>query len=259
MARRLVGERGDEGQRAIDPRAQLPRGAQVVYPKDVAMILVFADVFPGARVLEAGYTPAKPLSFSMHSDITSQELGRQTMADSGAKSSTRRGPRIIGRLLFCWSWFVAAMLLLVAQVLHAATFGVERDEYPDRLSGGQQQRVAIARALAMQPKLMLFDEPTSALDPELVGEVLTVMEELARYLKGWRGYFGFCETPSVLQGLDKWVRRRVRCAFWRQWKTGRKRFAELVRRGVSEDLAAKLQIPIGSRSTASPRRRTSRR
>ncbi|HXR67521.1 MAG TPA: amino acid ABC transporter ATP-binding protein [Dermatophilaceae bacterium] len=52
--------------------------------------------------------------------------------------------------------------------------------YPAQLSGGQQQRVAIARALAMQPKLMLFDEPTSALDPELVGEVLAVMRELAR-------------------------------------------------------------------------------
>jgi len=54
------------------------------------------------------------------------------------------------------------------------------DHYPSQLSGGQQQRVAIARALAMQPKLMLFDEPTSALDPELVGEVLDVMKQLAR-------------------------------------------------------------------------------
>lgn len=52
--------------------------------------------------------------------------------------------------------------------------------YPSQLSGGQQQRVAIARALAMEPKLMLFDEPTSALDPELVGEVLTVMRDLAQ-------------------------------------------------------------------------------
>src|SRR5256885_1610169 len=51
--------------------------------------------------------------------------------------------------------------------------------YPRQLSGGQQQRVAIARALAMRPKLMLFDEPTSALDPELVGEVLAVMRQLA--------------------------------------------------------------------------------
>jgi len=53
------------------------------------------------------------------------------------------------------------------------------EEFPERLSGGQQQRVAIARALAQQPKLMLFDEPTSALDPELVGEVLKVIQELA--------------------------------------------------------------------------------
>jgi ABC-type polar amino acid transport system ATPase subunit len=56
----------------------------------------------------------------------------------------------------------------------------KRDEYPSRLSGGQQQRVAIARALAMRPKVMLFDEPTSALDPELIGEVLIVMEELVK-------------------------------------------------------------------------------
>ena len=55
----------------------------------------------------------------------------------------------------------------------------KRDEHPIRLSGGQKQRVAIARALAMQPKIMLFDEPTSALDPELIGEVLAVMKDLA--------------------------------------------------------------------------------
>lgn len=55
----------------------------------------------------------------------------------------------------------------------------KRDMYPAKLSGGQQQRVAIARSLAMKPKIMLFDEPTSALDPELVGEVLSVMKQLA--------------------------------------------------------------------------------
>ncbi len=54
------------------------------------------------------------------------------------------------------------------------------DVYPDQLSGGQQQRVAIARALAMRPRVMLFDEPTSALDPEMVGEVLAVMKQLAK-------------------------------------------------------------------------------
>ena len=58
--------------------------------------------------------------------------------------------------------------------------GDRLNHYPSQLSGGQQQRVAIARALAMKPELMLFDEPTSALDPELVGEVLSVMQDLAK-------------------------------------------------------------------------------
>ncbi|MBX6354301.1 MAG: amino acid ABC transporter ATP-binding protein [Micromonosporaceae bacterium] len=65
-------------------------------------------------------------------------------------------------------------------LLRRVGLGDKVDTYPRQLSGGQQQRVAIARALAMQPKLMLFDEPTSALDPELVGEVLDVMKDLAR-------------------------------------------------------------------------------
>jgi polar amino acid transport system ATP-binding protein len=64
--------------------------------------------------------------------------------------------------------------------LNRVGLGDKLDAYPVALSGGQQQRVAIARALAMQPKLMLFDEPTSALDPELVGDVLDAMRQLAR-------------------------------------------------------------------------------
>ena len=66
------------------------------------------------------------------------------------------------------------------QLLERVGLADKRDVYPGKLSGGQQQRVAIARALAMRPALMLFDEPTSALDPEVTGEVLDVMEELAR-------------------------------------------------------------------------------
>ncbi|MBR1225701.1 MULTISPECIES: amino acid ABC transporter ATP-binding protein [unclassified Bradyrhizobium] len=66
------------------------------------------------------------------------------------------------------------------ELLRRVGLVAKADAYPSQLSGGQQQRVAIARALAMKPMLMLFDEPTSALDPELVGEVLGVMKELAR-------------------------------------------------------------------------------
>ena len=66
------------------------------------------------------------------------------------------------------------------ELLDRVGLGDRAGHYPSQLSGGQQQRVAIARALAMDPKLMLFDEPTSALDPELVGEVLDVMKELAK-------------------------------------------------------------------------------
>ncbi|GFO67152.1 polar amino acid ABC transporter ATP-binding protein [Geomonas limicola] len=66
------------------------------------------------------------------------------------------------------------------QLLERVGLAMKRDAYPTQLSGGQQQRVAIARALAMKPRIMLFDEPTSALDPEMIGEVLQVMQDLAK-------------------------------------------------------------------------------
>ena len=67
--------------------------------------------------------------------------------------------------------------------------------------------------------------------PQMVGQLST-------YLRGWRGYFGFCQTPSVLRDLDSWLHRRLRAVVWKQWKRGRRRFAELVRLGVGKDLAA---------------------
>jgi RNA-directed DNA polymerase len=66
----------------------------------------------------------------------------------------------------------------------------------------------------------------------------TTIEELARYMQGWRSYFGFCETPEVLVALTRWVRLRLRAAMWRQWKTPRRRRAALMELGVRERLAS---------------------
>ena len=65
-----------------------------------------------------------------------------------------------------------------------------------------------------------------------------MIEELRPYILGWRNYFGFCETPSTLKGLEGWTRRRLRCVIWKQWKRGRVRFKELRSRGIGVDLAA---------------------
>jgi len=70
--------------------------------------------------------------------------------------------------------------------------------------------------------------------------IKTTIEELAPYMRGWRSYFGFCETPGVLISLTGWVRRRLRCALWRQWKTVRRRRAALLELGVRPQLAANM-------------------
>ena len=66
-----------------------------------------------------------------------------------------------------------------------------------------------------------------------------MVKELTVYLRGWNGYFGFCQTLSVLEDLDSWIRRKLRCVMWKQWKRGRTRYKELCKRGVNATLAAK--------------------
>jgi RNA-directed DNA polymerase len=65
-----------------------------------------------------------------------------------------------------------------------------------------------------------------------------MMKELAAYLKGWKSYFGFCQTPSLLKSLDEWIRRRLRSMIWKQWKRGKQRYAKLRQLGIGKVLAA---------------------
>jgi RNA-directed DNA polymerase len=91
------------------------------------------------------------------------------------------------------------------------------------------------------PKAVLrFKERVRELTSRTKGvRVERIAEELAQYLRGWLGYFGQCQTPSVLRSLEEWTRRRLRSVIWKQWKRGTVRFAELRKRGVDKDLAAR--------------------
>ena len=91
------------------------------------------------------------------------------------------------------------------------------------------------------PKAVLrFKERVRELTNRTKGvSVERMAEELAQYLRGWLGYFGQCQTPSVLRSLEEWTRHRLRSVIWKQWKRGSVRFAELRKRGVDKDLAAR--------------------
>jgi RNA-directed DNA polymerase len=101
-------------------------------------------------------------------------------------------------------------------------------------TGGKQPRRRIApQAIAR------FKARIRELTRRTAGQSLVLIaKELSTYLVGRRGYFGFCQTPSVLRALDEWIRRRLRAIAWKQWKRGRTRYRELRRRGVGRDLAA---------------------
>jgi RNA-directed DNA polymerase len=100
-------------------------------------------------------------------------------------------------------------------------------------------RYRLRRCIAPQA-LARFKQRVRELTPRSAGRSLAqIIPGLSRYLVGWRGYFGFCETPLTLRDLDKWVRRRLRAIVWKQWKYGTNRFAELRRLGIGKDLAAK--------------------
>jgi len=99
-------------------------------------------------------------------------------------------------------------------------------------SGAPKRRIAPKAVVRFKERVRELTSRTRGVSIERMAA------ELAAYLRGWVGYFGKCETPSVLRRLEEWTRRRLRSAIWKQWKRGPKRFAELRKRGVGKDLAA---------------------
>jgi RNA-directed DNA polymerase len=96
-----------------------------------------------------------------------------------------------------------------------------------------QRRIAPQAILRFKERIRELTRRTRGVSVERMAE------DLSRYLRGWQGYFGFCQTPYVLRDLEYWLRRRLRAFLWKQWKRGTVRFAELTQRGVSRDLAAR--------------------
>jgi len=95
-----------------------------------------------------------------------------------------------------------------------------------------QRRIAPKALLRCKQKIRKLTRRTRGIS------IAQMSKELTAYLRGWKGYFGFCQTPSVLEDLDHWIRRRLRSMIWKQWKRGRRRYEQLRRRGVRPDLAA---------------------
>ncbi len=96
-----------------------------------------------------------------------------------------------------------------------------------------KRRVAPKALLRCKQKIRTLTRRTRGVSVEQMSK------ELAAYLRGWKSYFGFCQTPSVLEDLDQWIRRRLRSMIWKQWKRGPRRYAQLRRRGVGLDLAVR--------------------
>ncbi len=145
--------------------------------------------------------------------------------------SERAGQRVMASI----TGFITRRLKLKVNAAKSAVARPgERKFLGFSLSGGKQPKRRIA------PKALLrFKQKIRELTGWSRGiSVERMTKELATYLRGWKSYFGFCETPSVLQALDQWIRRRLRSVLWKQWKRGRLRFAKLYERGVSKTLAA---------------------
>ena len=216
---------------------------------DDKRVLRLIRAFLNAGVMENGLVssseegtpqggPLSPLLSNLMLDGLDRELERRGLRfvryadDCNIYVRSRRaGERVMQSI----SRFITGKLKLkVNQEKSAVARPAERKFLGFSFTSGRQPKRRIA------PKSLLrFKKRIRELTKRNRGVSLERMvEQLRLYLTGWRGYFGFCQTPSVLEGLDSWIRRRLRSLQWKQWKRGTTRFAELRQRGVGHDLAA---------------------
>ena len=195
--------------------------------------------------------PLSPLLSNLVLDVLDKELERRghrfvrgacpratQRADPGADDcniyvrSRRAGERVMASVA---SFLTGRLKLRV----NAAKSAVDQPKHRKFL-GFSFKIGAVPKRRIAPAALDRFKERVRDLTRRDCGNALdTITKNLARYLIGWRGYFGFSELPSELRSLDKWIRRRLRAIAWKQWKRGRKRYKELRRRGVDHDLAAR--------------------
>src|ERR1700739_688712 len=183
--------------------------------------------------------PLSPLLSNLMLDVLDKELERRCLnfvryADDCNiyVRSQRAGERVMASI----ERFLSKRLKLrVNKAKSAVDRPAKRKFLGFSFTNWQQPR----RRIAPQ-SLVRFRSRVRELTRRTRGKSLAqIVKELSVYLIGWRGYFGFCETPSVLRELDQWIRRRLRAIVWKQWKHGPTRFAELRRRGVGRAQAAK--------------------
>jgi len=183
--------------------------------------------------------PLSPLLSNIVLDELDRELERRGLRfaryadDSNIYVRSRRaGERVMKSIT---RFITSRLKLKVNQQKSAVARPWERKflGFSFTLNREPKRRIAPKAVLRFKERVRELTRRTRGVSTERMAE------ELARYLRGWIGYFGKCETPSVLEGLERWFRRRLRSAIWKQWKRGSVRFAELRKRDVGTDLAAK--------------------
>jgi RNA-directed DNA polymerase len=183
--------------------------------------------------------PLSPLLSNLMLDVLDKELERRGHRFARYADDCNiyvRSPRAGERVMASVTRFLERRLKLKVNKAKSAVASPTERKFLgfSFLNLGRLRRCIAPQALAR------FKQRVRELTSRTGGRSLAqIIPALSRYLIGWRGYFGFCETPTDLRTLDKWIRRRLRAIVWKQWKYGTTRFAELRRRGIRKDLAAK--------------------